>query len=107
AELAEDGIQNLFDADRADDFAHRPESVIEVQGDIFRGFCVLQRLARAGACFQGAPPTIAMAEVDRLRILGPQISIADAKKNFAFERIQTVAGPARDPKSSAIFPVPM
>ena len=105
--MAEDGIQNLFDADAADDFADRPESFIKIQSDIFRGVRVLHGFTRAIAGFEGASEAIAMAEVDRQGILGLQILFADAGKNFAFESVQAVAGYARKPNRIDIFPFRM
>ena len=55
AELAENGVENLFDVDRAEHFAKGMQRVLKIDSDIFRRQTVARRGSGAIARLQGAP----------------------------------------------------
>src|ERR1700737_1985605 len=103
AELAEDGIENLFDADRAEHFAKGMQRVLKIDSDIFRRQTIAHCGNGAIARFQRAPQTIAMTSIDRDGAFRSEILLGDVVKNFLFELRQTLSGRAGNAKGIYIF----
>src|SRR5262249_36962343 len=101
----EDGIENLFDADSADDLADCCQSFIQIHRKKLRRECFVERFARSIACLESAAQAVAMTHVNSERVFRFQILFADAGENFVFKQVHALAGYARDPKCGQIFPL--
>jgi len=107
AKLAENGIEDLFDIDRSDDFTKGAQRVFKVDRDILRCRLLPERLTRVVARLKGAPQAIAMSRIDRHHAFRTQIFFCDPRQNFFFELGESLSGQAGDAQRLDAVPIEM
>ena len=95
AELAEDGVEQIFGGGLADDFANGFDGEMEVECDEFEGTVGAQGVEGEASAFAGATQGVLMAGVDGdLRHLGIHLPGPDERFDRVFQGFDAVAGNA-------------